>query len=271
MPIILPTSQTPRNHLVVPDEHYYPGDNFRRCEWLGQYIVEKQPEVIVRLGDMWDMPSLCHYERGKKSFMFQSVKEDIESGHKAEELIFGPMLKMNAGLAKQKKKQYTPLIVKILGNHEHRVQRVLDFEPRWEGSVSMDDFNTRLPIDEIVVPFGEFILVDDIAYSHYFASGVKNTPCSSARLMLQKKGMSCTMGHIHTLDHASFTKPTGETCKALIAGSFHDPDHESFAGPQVDRIWWNGLIMKHKVLKGNYDVEEVSIKRLQEMYERAPI
>ncbi len=253
-------------HLVIPDEHYFPGDNLRRCDSLGQFIVEHQPDVIVRIGDIWDMPSLCSYDKGKRGMVFKNVKDDLEAGHKAEKRIFAPMLKLNADLAARKKKQYTPRIVKILGNHEYRVARLLEMEPRWDGSISMDDFKTRLPIQEEIVPFLEMVEIDGVGYSHYFSSGVQGRPFSSARAMLQKTGSSLTMGHVHTLDHALLTKPNGGRIRGLFAGSFHDPDHKGFAGPQVDKAWWNGIIMKHDVNNGDYDIEEISVRRLLAEY-----
>lgn len=258
----------PVDHLFIPDEHYYPGDDFHRCEALGNYIVKHQPKAIVRIGDMWDMASLSSYDRGKKEMVLRNVKDDIESGHFAEQLIFGPMIAMNAELAKKKKKQYTPLIIKQLGNHEFRVKRLLSYEPQWEGSVSMDDFNTRLPIKEVVIPFQEMSIIDGIAYSHFFPSGVKGNPFSSARSMVMKTGMSCSMGHVHTLDHALMTKPNGERIRGMFGGSFHDPNHRSFAGPMVDNLWWNGIIHKRNVRNGSYDLEEISVERLIAEYSK---
>lgn len=265
MPIILPSSDQPRDHLVIPDDHAHPEDNFRRFEWLGNYIVENKPSVIIKLGDSWDMESLCSYEKGKKSFVFKNVQEDIEAGHKADEIMFKPMMKYNSTMSRWKKKQYTPLIIKIRGNHEYRVKRLLDYEPRWEGTLSMDNFNSRLGLKELVVDFMDFVVLDDIAYSHYFVSGTMARPFASARTMLSKRAMSCTMGHNHGLDTALITKPTGDLIRGLIAGSFHDPDHNSFAGVQVDNIWWSGILHKHDVLNGDYDLEEISIDRLRRM------
>lgn len=266
MPITIPSSPVQRDHLVIPDDHAYPEDNFRRYEWLGNYIIEKQPEVIIKLGDSWDMASLCHYDKGKKDFVFKNFKDDIEAGHRSEELIFGPMIEYNNTRSRWKKKKYTPIIIKLLGNHEHRVQKLLDYQPQWEGTIGMEDFNNRLGLDELVVNFMDFVILDDIAYSHYFVSGVMGRPFSSARAMLTKRAMSCTMGHNHGLDTEILTKPTGDQIRGLIAGSFHDPDHESFAGVQVDNIWWNGIIHKHDVLRGDYDLEEISVQRLGKNY-----
>src|SRR5687768_8166816 len=159
MPIILPSSIEPRDHLCVPDDHRYPQDNWRRFDALGVYIATHQPKVILFLGDSADMASLCSYDKGKKEMVFKNVKDDIEAYHTGEEHIFAPVIALNKSLAKAKRKQYTPLIIKLRGNHEHRVQRLLDYEPKWEGSVSMDSFKTRLPLDEVVVDFMDFICV----------------------------------------------------------------------------------------------------------------
>ena len=255
-----------RDHLVIPDDHAHPEDNFRRYEWLGKYIIDNKPEVIVKMGDSWDMASLCSYDKGKKDFVFKNVQKDIEAGHKAERILFSPIIEYNKKRRKNRKKKYTPKIIKILGNHEYRVQRLLDYDPIWEGTISMDSFKTRLDLKETVVPFNEYIIIDGIAYSHYFVSGSMGRPFASARAMIAKRAMSCTMGHTHGLDMDIITKPTGELIRGLICGSFHDKDHKSFAGTQVDNIWWNGVIHKHNVRNGDYDLEEISIYRLEKMY-----
>ena len=45
-------------HLVIPDTQCKPGHSFEHLEWAGQYAVKTKPDVIVHLGDHWDMPSL---------------------------------------------------------------------------------------------------------------------------------------------------------------------------------------------------------------------
>jgi len=254
------------DHLVIPDAHAFKEDNFDRFKWLGNLIVERQPEVIVNIGDFWDMPSLCQYDVGKKDFVFKNLKEDIESGHKAEKLIFSEIHKYNNTRTLSKKKKYTPTVLKLMGNHEARVSKLLTYEPRWEGTVSMDAFKTRQEMPETFVDFMSVAIVDDIAYSHYFVSGVMGRPFSSARALLGKKHMSCTMGHTHILDTADADKLDGNRARSLICGSFHDKNYKGFAGEQVDNLYWNGIIYKHGVNKGDYDREEISVERLENLY-----
>lgn len=254
------------DHLIIPDAHSFKDDNFDRFKWLGKLIAERQPEVIVQIGDWWDMPSLSSYDIGKKDFVFRNLKDDIEAGHKAEKIMFSEISKVNAIRSKYKKKQYKPTFIKIMGNHEARVEKLLSYEPRWEGTVSMDSFKTRLNIDETIVPFMGTAIIDNITYSHYFVSGVMGRPFSSARSLLNKKHMSCTMGHTHILDGSDADKADGNRARALICGSFHDKNHTGFAGEQVDSIYWNGIIYKHNVHNGDYDREEISVERLESMY-----
>jgi hypothetical protein len=51
--------------LVIPDMQVKPGVDLAYVERIGSYIVEKQPDVIVNLGDMADMESLSSYDVGK--------------------------------------------------------------------------------------------------------------------------------------------------------------------------------------------------------------
>jgi hypothetical protein len=257
------------SHLVIPDAHAMPNQDLRRFEWLGKYIIEHKPSVIIDIGDWWDMASLCFYDKEKREFHSRSIKEDIESGHEAEKLAFGPIIEYNEKQITGKKKRYHPTIIRVRGNHEYRLKKLLDVNRQLDGVFDYEnDFKSRLDLPQIVVPFMDQITIDDIAYSHYFVSGVRATPCSSARQMLNKKHMSCTMGHAHTLETTNDIRADGSRIRSLICGSFHDPDHDCFAGPQVNKIWWNGLIMKHNVNKGNYDLEEISINRLQSMYSK---
>ena len=55
-------------HMVIPDTQVKPGCPIEHLKWAGQYAVDKKPDVIVHIGDHWDMPSLSHYDKGTTSF-----------------------------------------------------------------------------------------------------------------------------------------------------------------------------------------------------------
>jgi hypothetical protein len=267
MPLILPNNNLPRSHVIMPDSHTYPGDNLRRYEAFGNYCVEHLPEVIVDLGDHADMGSLSSYDVGKKDFVFQNVEADIEALHLSEEAMYAPINAWNRRLTGMKKKKYTPLVIKLNGNHEYRLAKLLEYEPRWASkTINMNSFNTRQDMAEVVVPYMDFIRIDGVHYSHAWASGVMGRPVPGAKALLAKKGVSATMGHSHVLDTASLTRPDGTSIRGLIAGCFLDPDYKGFGGPQVDQLYWSGILHKHDVLDGDYDLSEISIQRLMKNY-----
>ena len=45
-------------HLIIPDTQIKPDCPIEHMYWAGRYAVAMKPNVIVHLGDHWDMPSL---------------------------------------------------------------------------------------------------------------------------------------------------------------------------------------------------------------------
>src|SRR6056297_1601782 len=110
--------------LVIPDQHAHPDHHNRRADWLGQYMVDTKPEIVINMGDLFDMPSLSSYDKGKASFHGKSYEKDIESGLDFHERMWGPV-------KKQKKKQ--PYKVFLHGNHENRLRKVLEYDEHLAG------------------------------------------------------------------------------------------------------------------------------------------
>lgn len=266
--MIVNNKQQGRRHLLIPDAHARPNESLERFRWLGNLIMETMPDVIIDIGDWWDMESLCSYDKGTKSFEGRRYKHDIEAGHQADELAFGQIVRYNNSRSRKKKKHYSPLILRTTGNHEQRISKAIQRQPELEGAISMDDLRSRLPsLNVVVSPFLRPHIVDDIAYCHYFVSGVMGKPIGSAAQMLKKQFMSCTAGHMHARDWSEGTRADGVRMQALICGAYHDPDHRSsFADTQAQGLWWNGVHIKDNVSQGNYDRTELSVERLKMMY-----
>jgi len=255
-----------RKHLLIPDAHAKPNESLERFRWLGELILEEKPDVIIDIGDWWDMESLCSYDKGTKSFEGRRYKSDVESGHKADALCFGAILRYNNTRTKSKKAHYNPTILRTTGNHEYRIHKAIERQPELDGAISMSDLHPRIDLDISVAPFLSPRCVDGIMYSHYFVSGIMGRPVSTARALVAKHHMSCTMGHAHSRDWAEGVRADGVRMQGLICGSFHDPDHNSsYAGPG-QALWWDGVHIKNNVTNGDYDRTEISIQRLKERY-----
>ena len=78
-------------HLILPDCQVKDGVPLDHLDWIGQYIVDKQPDVIVNIGDFADMPSLSSYDKGTKSFEGRRYKKDIEVTREAMQRLLAPM------------------------------------------------------------------------------------------------------------------------------------------------------------------------------------
>jgi hypothetical protein len=46
-------------HLIIPDAHAHPDYSNDRFTWLGKLIGDVRPDVVINIGDWFDLPSLC--------------------------------------------------------------------------------------------------------------------------------------------------------------------------------------------------------------------
>lgn len=250
-------------HLVIPDVQVKPEHNTDYLEWAGKYAVEKKPDVIICIGDFWDMPSLSSYDVGKKSFEGRKYKDDIEAGKLAMQTFLKPIKAYNKKAKKSKKKQYTPRLVFTLGNHEQRIERAVESDRKLEDLISYDDFGLEKDGWE-VIPYLQPIVIDGVAYSHFFTSGVMGRPVSSAKLLLTKKHMSCVMGHVQQRDIAFSNRADGSHITGIFVGTFYQHDEE-YLGPQGNQHW-HGIWMLHDVRDGEFDEMPISMRYLEKKY-----
>lgn len=243
-------------HLVIPDTQVKPGVNTDHFEWAGNFVVEKKPDVIVHIGDHWDMPSLSMYDKGKLPFEGRRYVKDVEAGRAAMRKLLDPIDNYNRTATEK----YKPRLVFCHGNHEHRIVRVSDNNPEFDGKFSLDD----LGLDDFgweVHPFQKIVKIDGIEYAHLFTSGVMGRPCSSAAVVLRERQCSATMGHVQTYDQAIHKKTQQ---RAMFCGTFYSHDEE-FLGHQGN-CQRRHLIVKHEVDEGRYDLMEVSLAFLSKAY-----
>lgn len=249
--------------LYLPDCQVKPGVDVSYLSHIGQYIVEKQPDVIVNAGDFADMPSLSSYDVGKRSFEGRRYKADIEAAHTGMEILLAPIRDYNHRMRKSRHKAYLPRFILTLGNHEHRINKAVDNDAKLEGVLSVDDLKYK-EFGWEVFPFLDVVVVNGVAFSHYFCSGPLGRPCSSAAVTLNKKHMSTVAGHQQGLQIAMAHTADGRRLTSIIAGSCYTHD-EDYMGPQGNKHW-RGVLMLHDVHDGEFDVMPVSLKFLKEKY-----
>lgn len=249
-------------HLIIPDVQLRYEDNTDFLKALGNYIVKKRPDVIVCLGDFADMKSLSSYDVGKKSFEGQRYIKDIQAAKNGMAVLLAPLKEYNIQAKINKQKQYKPHMVFTLGNHEYRIAKAVNNDAKLEGVLSLDDLGYKK--DWEVHNFLEVIVIDGVAYSHYFTSGFLGKPCSSASTQLSKKHQSCIAGHQQGLQIAMGYRADGVPITSIIAGSCYE-HNEDYMGPQGNKHW-RGILVLHQVKDGAFDLMHIPLKYIKEKY-----
>jgi hypothetical protein len=133
-----------QRHIVIPDMQVRPGVPLDHACWAAQAIVEYKPDVVVILGDLWDLPSLSSYDApGSIRLEGARIAEDIEAGNEAFQRLVGPMQKEVKRQATRKlKTRWTPDCHFLMGNHENRIDRQVAGNAKYEGVLSTDDLKT---------------------------------------------------------------------------------------------------------------------------------
>ena len=251
----------PRTHLVIPDPHAHPDHSNERFNWLAGLIKDIRPDVVVNLGDHFDMPSLSGFDRGTKSFIGRNYMKDIDSGIDAHHRMWDPV---------KRSKKKLPYRVVLEGNHEHRIKRAINERPELDGAVSFDQLAFGEFYDSCVEYSGNtpgVVNIDGVYYSHFSISGVMGRPIGgehAAYSLLAKNFVSCTVGHSHTVDFAVRTTVSGQKILGCVAGVYQDYDSD-WAG-ECNKLWWRGVVVKRNVFEGVYDPQFISIDQLRKEY-----
>jgi hypothetical protein len=248
-------------HLVIPDSHAHPSYSNDRADYLAKLIIDLKPDVVINLGDQFDMASLSGYDKGKRSFVGRSYKLDIDAGLEFSERLWEPV---------RATKKKLPYRIYLEGNHEHRIEKALDLNPELDGTIGFQDYDLDRYYDEVVRYEGStpgIVNVDGVNYAHYFISGVMGRPISGehpAYSLVSKLGDSVTAGHLHTTDYSVRTGVNGTKRHGLVAGCYFDYNSD-WAGSAND-LYWRGVIVKRNVNNGEYDPEWISINQLEKEY-----
>lgn len=252
-------------HLYIPDSQVRKGVSLEYLRWIGEYIVRKRPDVIIHAGDFADMESLSTYDKGKRTAEGKRVQQDIDVSIKGMEILLAPLFKLQAEQRAAGEEVYTPRRVLTLGNHEDRINRHVDANPELHGFLSVESLKYK-EFGWEVIPFLTPIIIDGIAYCHYFPNNMTGKPLGgSAMNMLKTIGCSFTQGHKQTLDVTTrFLPSNGQQQWGIVAGAAYTHD-EDYKGVQGNRHW-RGIILKHNVNNGSYDPLFISLDWLEKKY-----
>lgn len=250
-----------KTYVIIPDQHAKPKTDQSRASLVGNFIKDIKPDTVVNMGDMADMPSLCSYDKGKKSFQGRTYQADINAHLEFQERLWEPV---------KKAKKKLPKRVTLIGNHEERIARAIENQAELEGVISYDDLELANWYDSIIPYNGATpgaVQLDGITFAHYIISGISGRPISGehhAHSLLVKTHSSCVVAHSHLFDYCQRTRTDGTKIKAVVAGCLIDYPME-FAGNACG-LWDSGVVVLHNVDRGNFDLQWVSLSKLKEEY-----
>ena len=243
-------------HLVIGDPHCNPKASNDRFLWAGKLARDLKPDTIICMGDFSSLDSLSSYDKGKKSFEGRRYKKDIDHAHDALE-------KFNKGLNGRRSRK-----VMLLGNHEDRIDRIVDETPELDGTISTKDLKFK-EFGWEVFAYQEPVAIDGVHYCHNYPTGIMGKPISGdniARSLLLKNKVSSTVGHCHLFDYSMCTIPSGRKVLGLSAGCYLH--HKEEYARNTQRLWWSGLIVKRNVRQGEYDIETIEYNTVKRRYGR---
>lgn len=252
---------TTRRHFICPDTQVKKGVPIDHMEWIGKAIRDYAPDVVVHLGDHWDFPSLSRYEpAGSLAKEGSRVEDDIQAGNEA-------LARLTKAMGRYKGRK-----VILEGNHEHRMIRAINDDPRLAGTIGYHLLN-REPLGWEVVPYhcgapGQ-VVIDGVTYAHYFAAVNTGRPIGgTANNKLNHVGDTFVQGHVQGYDIGNKQFATGRIKQGIVAGSayIHDEDYKGMANNH-----WRGVLVLNEVRDGSFCVMPLTLDYLCRKYEGVPL
>lgn len=248
----------PRRHFIIPDTQVKKGVPTDHFAWIGEAIKDYRPDSLIHLGDHWDFPSLSmHDPIGSIAKEGARVQDDIQAGNEALEVL-------DKHMGKRQPDDKTILE----GNHEHRLIRAINNDPRLAGTLGHHLLD-RERLGWCVVDYfngapGQ-VEIDGVTYAHYFAAvntgrAIGGTPQNK----INHVGTSFVQGHVQGYDVGSKQYATGKIKKGIVAGSayLHDEDYKGMANNH-----WRGVVVLNEVRNGEFCEMPLTLDYLCRKYE----
>jgi hypothetical protein len=253
-------------HFVIPDTQVKPNVDLSYCDWVGEYMADKMPAVIIHIGDHADMESLSSYDMGTKKAEGKRIHEDFKVAIEGMRRLLRPIYDLQQKqLREDGKISYKPKMILTLGNHEERIMRHVNANPELAGFVSYDNLKYKefgWEVIDYLVPYN----IHGVNYVHYMANPMSGRPFGGQALnVLKQVGETFVQGHKQCLEVATrFLPASGRQQWAIIAGACYSHD-EAYKGPQGNKHW-RGVVMLHNVKDGNFNLMTTDLTYLEGRY-----
>jgi hypothetical protein len=256
-----PRTRKRTKHYVIPDLQLRAGVPMDHLPWIGADIARRKPDVIVNIGDLWDMPSLSfHDQPGSLSKEGARYEEDIKAGNDGLALMMAPVR-----AAIESDPDWNPRLIFCEGNHEYRIMRTVESDPRYSGTLGMHHCGVEAWGFERH-KFLHVVAVDGVHYSHYFQMAGSDRPIGgSMDNRFNKICATFVQGHEQGLLQHRRPLPIGKTIHGVVCGSAY-MHSEDYRGPQRNNEW-RGVVVLHDVRNGgDCDPMPVTLQWLAKEY-----
>lgn len=229
---------------LLPDRHSFPGCDMKPTIATARWFAEQEVDIIVDIGDRFDMPSLSSYDRGKASFEGRRLSRDL-SAARVELERFDKELG-----------DWEGILVHTQGNHENRLTRLYDDQPEMMDMIGDDPWGLE-EYGYHTYKYLEIVKINEIRFSHAFQNPTSLMGAiqgGSADIRMKNIGFPHVQGHQHgPLIHQQIMRGDGSPVSTLVMGACYS-EHHSYNGPQRKDVWRGAAILEN-AYKGKYDLQ----------------
>ena len=250
--------QRPLTGVYFCDAHNQPKLDKERFRWLGRFINDVQPDVVIDGGDFDDFPSLCSHERNDTwTGKFKpSFREDIEHSREAHDILDQ---EIKCEVVKHK----------TLGNHEHRLWDFEDRNPEVYGMMQHAYTELVTSYGWNLTPYRDYLTIDGIDFTHAPQSyarkpvGGKNVINTVGRESVR----SVVFGHTHKKGEMLVPKMGPDRGITIFNGGCYFPeDYRPDYARGGDTNYWHGA-HKFTIENGKINIKSYAIGELRAAYE----
>lgn len=247
--------------FVIPDGQNRKETPADHWDWIGEAVAEYEPDAVIEIGDFWDMPSLgTHDPVGSLKMEGARYEDDIAAGNTAFARLDAPIRRK----IRQRRGRWNPDLYKLMGNHEERIPRAINREPKYAGVIGLHHLDTRgwKRLDYL-----ERLWLEGVVFSHFFQSTHSHYAIGgSIDNMLNKIGNSFVAGHVQGRKDGSRITAAGKTWHGFVYGSCYT-HIEGYRGAQGQRHF-RGCLVLNEVRDGDMCPMVLSLDYLCRKYER---
>jgi len=256
-------------NLILPigDIHDKPEHNKDRLKYLSKFIVDKQPTHILIMGDFLTLDCLSFWDKDKRRKMEgKRYVDEVESANQAMDIIFNDVELYNRSQVRHKKKQYKPELIYLMGNHEDRLDRYLDYNPTMAGMIGIEKDLDLIGRGFTIIPYREYTYINGIAFTHIPFNGA--APISGINICRKAQMVtvdSIVFAHTHNKNEDNI-KRHGQTQLQQVfnCGCYFEEIDDYMHGRMEN--YWKGVCLLKNYKPGAFSKEEYSLDELNGTY-----